>query len=257
MKKITFTVYCFLIFSIFTNAQTFSTGNIILSSTSGLEYSAQIDITASGVTLTLIGPSDRWLGLGFGVNSMTANGDIVFFDGTSLTDRTFQGVGATPTLDSNQDWSISSNTILSGKRTLVATRNLNTGEANDYVFSTTDTSINLVWARGNGATFTLAYHGFSNKGITSSSITLGVDDFELANNFKIIPNPASSEINLKLSKAFDTGYVKVYNPLGKEVYNKVVSNFDTSIDVSGWSNGIYLISIKTGDELQTKRFIKQ
>ena len=244
-------------FSAVLYAQTFTTGNINLSSSSSLEYAAQVDITTTEVTLTLIGPSDRWLALGFGVNSMTRDGDVVIFDGTNLTDRTFLGIGFTPELDGNQDWSIASNTIDAGTRTLVATRALNTGETNDYVFSTTDTSLNLVWARGSENSFALSTHGTDNRGIASSGITLGADDFEFANNFRIIPNPGSTKIDIKLSNTFETGKVEVYNILGKQIFGKTISNLDTSLDVSNWSNGVYLISVEIENKFQTKRFIKQ
>ncbi len=258
MKKITLTLLSFLTFGALLYAQTYSSGTINLSSTAGLEYTAQIDITASGVTLTLIGPSDRWLGLGFDAMTMLEGpprDDVVIFDGTNLTDRSFTGGRAVPTLDTNQDWSVSSNNVSSGVRTLVATRALDTGETNDYDFVAGTGSINLVWARGDG-TFSLGYHGFSNKGATASSITLGTEDFKLANNFKIVPNPASSRINIKLSNTFNTGKVKVYDAIGKQIHNQTISNFDTSIDVSNWNNGIYLISVEIENKLQTKRFIK-
>ena len=194
MKNITLW-FLLLIFN-YAFSQTNSTGEIVLSTTSGLEYSAQIDVTSSEVTLTLIGPSDRWLGLGFGVSSMTSGGDVVIFNGTALTDRTFGGIGVLPTPDSNQDWTITFNDVSGGVRTLTATRALDTGEANDYVFSTSDTSINLVWARGNGS-FNLVYHGGSNRGITSSAFTLDVNQYDLK-NFDVVPNPVSSTFEIDL-----------------------------------------------------------
>ena len=256
MKKITLALFSFVLMTMSFQAQTYSTGVINLSSTSGLEFTSQIDITSTEVTLTLIGPGDRWLGLGFDATNMLGQTDVVIFDGTNLTDRTFTGGRATPTLDTNQDWSISSNTLSSGVRTLVATRALDTGETNDYDFVANAGSINLVWARGNGATFNLGFHGGSNRGATASGITLGTNDFDIADTFKIIPNPASSNLNLKLSKSFDAANVKVYNALGKQIHNTVISNFDASIDISSWSNGIYLVSVEIANKLQTKRFVK-
>lgn len=257
MKKITQIIFTFLMVNISLKAQTFSSGVINLSSTPGLEYTAQFDITSSEVTLTLIGPSDRWLGIGMGVQSMTNNGDLVIYTGGStLSDRTFGGIGVTPAIDAIQDWSIATNTISSGVRTLVATRALSTSETNDYEFTASTDPINLVWARGNSSSFNVSNHGGNNRGITSSQITLGVNDLELASNFKIIPNPASSMINIKLSNSSETGMVKVYNALGKQIHNKSISNFDSSIDVNNWSNGIYLVLVEVGKKSQTKRFIK-
>ncbi|WP_299556209.1 T9SS type A sorting domain-containing protein [Seonamhaeicola sp.] len=255
MKKITLTIATLLALNVCLNAQTYSTGTVTLSTTSGLEYSAQIDITSTVVTLTLIGPDDRWLGLGLGVQSMTNNGDVVVFDGTNLTDRTFQGIGSMPVLDTNQDWSISSNNTSLGVRTLVATRALNTGEGNDYVFSTSDTSINLVWARGNGSTFNLGNHGGSNRGITSSGITLGIDDL-VVDSFKIFPNPVSSLLNIKLFDNYHNSHADIYSSLGKKVYSNKLSYLQSFIDVSTLNTGIYILKITSNENTQTRRFVK-
>lgn len=253
MKKITLLILLLMVSIGY--SQTNSTGEVMLSTTSGLEYSAQIDVTSTEATLTLVGPSDRWLGLGFGVTSMTSGGDVVIFDGTSLTDRTFQGVGSTPTMDTNQDWSITFNDVAAGVRTLTATRALNTGEANDYVFNLTDTSINLVWARGNGS-FTIAYHGGSNRGITSSAFTLGVDEFALA-DFKISPNPVTTNFEVTLPASVTNANVAVYDVLGKQIYTDEISEFNSIIDASNWNSGIYMVRVSAGNASQTKRIIKQ
>ncbi|MFI1743718.1 T9SS type A sorting domain-containing protein [Thalassobellus sediminis] len=256
MKKINLFLFILTI-GMISYSQTSSTGIINLSSTNGLEYTAQIDITSAKVTLTLIGPDDRWLALGFGTSAMSTNKDVVIFTGTTLTDRTFTGLGSTPILDNNQDWTVTSNTVTSGKRTLVATRVLNTGESNDYVFSTSDTSINLVWARGNGATFNLGNHGSSNRGATSSGITLSIDDNNLASNFSLFPNPTSSKLNIVLPNTTKKASINAFDILGKQIFNKTISNLNTSIDVSSWSKGIYLIKIFSEGKTSTKKFIKE
>jgi len=242
-----------------TYSQTFTTGTIILSNTSGLEYSAKIDITATEVTLTLIGPDDRYLGLGLGVLSMTEFRDVVMYlNGTSLSDMTFDGVGKDPLVDSNQDWSTVSNTTLLGVRTLISTRALNTGEPNDYVFSTSDTSINLVWARGNTASFALNYHGGGNRGITSSGITLGNESFELATNFKIYPNPGLTTFTIELLNNLTGVNLEVYDILGKRIHFQNLNKLISSIDVSQWNSGVYLVRVSTEENATlTKRFIKQ
>ena len=71
-----------------------------------------------------------------------------------------------PNVDASQDWTESSNTVTSGVRTIVATRDLNTSDANDYVFTTTNnTALPLLWAKG--TSLTLGYHG-ARGGATST-----------------------------------------------------------------------------------------
>lgn len=264
MKKITFLT--FLLISCIAFTQTNSTGPIeFLPISSGTPYGAQIDVTATEVTLTLAGPADRWLGIGFDVTSMSNGEDVVIYSGGSaldtsgtLSDRTFNGIGSTPSLDSGQDWTLVTNDITTqpGGRILVATRALNTGVDNDHVFSISDTSINLVWAMGNGSLF-LGNHGNSNRGIEPAvGYTLGVNDFELS-QFKIVPNPVTSEFNIELPNAVNNAEVEVFDVLGKTIYKTEISNFNSKINAANWNNGIYMVKVSSGNSSKTKRLIKQ
>ncbi|MCB0445275.1 MAG: T9SS type A sorting domain-containing protein [Gelidibacter sp.] len=260
MKKITLAFLGFL-FSIATFAQTYTTGTMVLIDDGDIFYSAKIDVTSSLVTLTLNGPDGRFLGFGFGVQSMTYGGDVVMFlDDTdtpehvfALTDRTFQGIGVPPILDNNQDWTIVSNDLNAGQRTVVATRALNTGHDGDYVFSTSDTSIDYVFSVGFG--YDLNYHG-TNRGISMQSITLSQDEFAI-NDFKIAPNPAKSKFTLSLPNADNNAKLEVFDVLGKKLLTKNLNKITSTMDVSKWNSGVYLIRVITDNGTQTKRFIKQ
>ncbi|RYH72893.1 T9SS type A sorting domain-containing protein [Flavobacteriaceae bacterium 144Ye] len=265
MKKTTLALIAFLSLTVCAFSQTYSTGMMELSTTPGLEYSAQIDVTTDEVTLTLIGPSDRWLGLGFDAVSMTSGRDVVIFDGTDLTDRHFgypgqpndePAIGFTPTLDERQDWTIMSNNVTSGVRTLVATRDRDTGNVNDYVFTTSTSSINLVWARGFESSFVLDYHGFSNRGITMESFTLSNEEV-VATEFSIAPNPAKSRFNISVPRMDGVVKMEVFDVLGKKIYTKELNQLSTTIDISKWNSGVYLVRLATKNNISTKRFVKQ
>lgn len=69
--------------------------------------------------------------------------------------------------------------------------------------------------------------------------------------FSIAPNPASTAIHLThLSGEFE---VRINSMLGQLVLQK--SNADT-IDVSHLANGVYLMTVKKGDQSATQKFIK-
>jgi hypothetical protein len=279
MKKITFALIG--IFSLITiaHSQTYTTGLVQLSTTPGAEYAIQLDVTTAQVTLTMIGPSGRWLGLGFGspvdndgfVAGMVVGNDAVIYDGTNLTDRSFglpaqtigdNAQGIIPTIDEREDWTVTSNVINSGVRTLTATRDRDTGNDGDYVFSASASSIDLVWARardqdGDGIDFVLGWHGVSNRGITMLSFTLSVAEVQLS-EFKISPNPATERLNITLPNGFENVKLEVFDVLGKNIYNNKLNDIRrSSIDISKWSSGIYLVRLSTNSSIQTKRFIKQ
>lgn len=263
MKKTTFTLLS--IFSLFITlsfGQTINTQEFVLSATPNLEYSAKIEVSTTLVTLTLIGPDDRWLGLGFGVprggdfgedHPMTPGGDVVIFDGTTLTDRTYDGT-TIPLLDAQQDWTVISNVVNSKVRTLMATRNRVVSDS-DYEFNTTDTSITLAWARGN-TDFNLGWHWENRSTLIANFNPLSTSDQNI-NTFSISPNPGKLKMNLKLSRLKANTKVEVFDVLGKKIYRNGLTDVTSSIDVSKWNSGVYLVRVSTDTGVQTKRFVKQ
>lgn len=224
------------------SAQTFSTGTLSLSSTPGntpLAYSAKVDVDASVVTLTLTGPSDRWMGIGFGESSMAAGGDVVIYDGTNLTDRTFVGIGTEPVLDAVQDWTVISDQVETGVRTVVGTRALATGDTNDYTFTPTESSLTLVYARGQS--IEVGYHGSDSCGTTTASLSLGTTDFSIVSS-KIFPNPSHGTFTIQSPVALQR--IAIYSQSGKLVKTLTGENGDlTEIEVDGLEAGIYLVEL--------------
>ena len=126
----------FLACTFATFAQTYTTGTVSLSTTAGLAMSVKIDV-GTNVTLTLGGPADRWFAVGFNASSMAVGTDVVGVHSSgTLTnfDASLSGYAA-PVTDAQQNWTISSNQVNAGVRTIIATRVLNTGDASDYAFT--------------------------------------------------------------------------------------------------------------------------
>ena len=164
-----------LLFSQWSFSQTYTTGVVNLSSTAGLGMSVKLDITTN-VTMTLSGPSGRWFALGFDASSMAAGTDVVGVHAVGLLpnfDANLTGYNA-PATDAQQDWTITSDQVAAGVRTIIATRALNTGDANDHVFTAAPGTLSLIWARGNTTSFSYAYHGSGNRGIINATFSLVV-----------------------------------------------------------------------------------
>ena len=86
--------------------------------------------------------------------------------------------------------------------------------------------------------------------------TLGVEDFSLR-DFKILPNPATTEFSIDFPQNITTVNIEVYNILSKRVYTGKISEFDKTVNVSSWNSGVYLVKLSNEELSQTKRFIKQ
>jgi len=241
MKKI-------LLFTLFllcmsATAQNHTTGVINL--TSG--YTVKFDTNPTTVTMTLVGPSDKWLGLGFGMTSMFTTGDGVIASGASatLTDRNFTGSGSTPNTDSTQNWTTTSNTVAGTVRTIVATRALSTGDTSgsDFTFTNSTASINLIWALG--SSLSLAQHQSRGSGV-SGTFALSTDSFAMA-GFKLYPNPADDIFAIELPNEFETVEVNLFDVVGKLVFTKQISQLDNKININSLVAGNYIVKV-TSDE---------
>jgi hypothetical protein len=249
MKKITLNLFALLLAST-TFGQIYSTGMMTLFP----NYFGRIDVDNDLVALTLVGPSTAWLGMSFGSTGMDNLGnDVVLFDGTNMTDRTFNGVGVIPPLDAIQNWTVVSNTINAGVRTVVATRARDTGDANDYVFSAAPGPLNLAFARRTGS-LVVGYHGGGNCGTTVANFTLGNASFETT-SFKMYPNPAKEYTTIELPESVPSAEVKVYDNLGRVVKKQNVSAEAGRINTSDLPRGSYLVVVRTDYGNSTKSLL--
>ena len=83
--------------------------------------------------------------------------------------------------------------------------------------------------------------------------TLGINDVVLnENDIKLYPNPTSSILNIGMTQ--NLKHVSIYSILGAEV----LRTQDKTIDVSGLSNGVFLIKIEDENgNVSIKRFVKK
>ncbi|WP_310557262.1 T9SS type A sorting domain-containing protein [Flavobacterium sp.] len=258
MKKI----ILLLLSSISCFAQQKTTGDITLTQNLGVIANFTLNNSTSKVTLILKGPSDRWFGMGIGVSAgfgMAAPNDVVVFsDVTSpkLTDRNFIGF-TQPAIDVTQNWTIVSNLIQGSVRTLTLTRDLSTGDSNDYQmpYATTN-SISIACVRPSSATQTVAPHGgTANVGYAAnvSFSTLGVEDFSL-NASSVYPNPSSGDFTVSTKTALNE--INVYSHTGAFVQTIKVNNATkTNVKVDGLQTGIYLLELKNETDKSWKKII--
>ena len=136
---------------------------------SGMFFGASM--TNSSITITYVGPLDRWFCFGFGTAMyntdvlMYSNGRIGAIHPLGWHDYYNTSIAITSVnQDVLQNWNIvSTGSISPAQRSVTATRALNTGDANDVALNFSDVALNLVWARGATPDYTIAYHGATNK----------------------------------------------------------------------------------------------
>lgn len=226
-------------------------------SVSGASATILLNNDTQTATLTLAGASDRWMACQFGSFSggMEAGSDVVYYNGTTLVDAKHNGIGIAPTPDTQNDWTITSNTVASGVRTIVATRAFNSTDATDFDFDYFATSIGIAVAHSGSASYSLAYHGATNR-IVNTSVsftTLGVEDISLE-AASIYPNPSKGNFSINSKTALEQ--VSIYTLTGNFVKTiKVESGNSTQLNVNGLSTGVYLIELKSTSQKAWKKVI--
>ena len=248
MKKITLLFYLLLFCNSFSQSTT--TGEFTL--TPGFTVQFDYDDTNQEVTMNLKGPSDVWLGVGMNAQSMDyPNADVIIYSSSGLKDYYLDGDNAPPSLDTN-NWTLLSNNVIAGERTIVASRPSNTGESTDYNFTSFVGSIPIIWAKGSNLSF--GYH--SGRGTAILPFVLSTNDV-VQKSFKVYPNPTVDELNFEFPDNVQSANVQVYNILGKQITQTQLKRTVPKLDTNAWASGMYVVQIITEDAVQTKRIIKQ
>lgn len=203
-------------------------------------------MTTTDITVTVQGPSDRYLAFGFGTGMATGNDAIIWSTlGTGaaplqLRDHRMIGQGNEPSVDAQQDWTVVSNTVNAGNRTIVLTRALNTGDANDVTFNFSATTQNLFWAKSASASNQLVYHGASNRasGIVRNWVVQDVVP-PILNTITPADNANGVSLTTNVTMAFSenvswgTGSFRIYD--GNNNLIQTVSSGDPNVTITGAS----------------------
>ena len=250
MKKLYFAIALFVGLNV-SMAQTKSSGTVTLGGLMTLKIDK--NSTTSTVTVTLTGPSDKWFGIGFNASAAMTNGTDCLYYASSLVDSRITGQAA-PTIDTTNEWSTSSNTIVGTTRTLVLTRNF-VGGTGDYTFLYADSGLNIIWAYGSG--LSMSQHSGSARGSSALGFTLGVDDFAALDKIAIAPNPSNGVFTISNINQTTISKVTIFDINGKVV--KVVGselNFDTiTVDLSKFSKGVYFMEIANETDKVVRKII--
>jgi hypothetical protein len=127
--------------------------------------------------------------------------------------------------------------------------------SNDTTFDNTDT---LVTLNDDGTFYWAQINPTNNQFITvASESTLGIDKKDIL-VFTMYPNPTRNKLNLVFNNSENHAVnVKIHNALGQQILNtkKEIVNNRISLDIINYTTGVYLVTIKTKDKIDTKRLI--
>ena len=95
-----------------------------------------------------------------------------------------------------------------------------------------------------------------------SGCTVGISEKNSDNNFAIFPNPTTGTFTLSFAvTAKQNIKIDVLNNIGQMVYTETKNNFNgkysKTIDLRGFSNGVYMINTQIGDKVFTNKVTVQ
>ncbi|PZX92625.1 T9SS C-terminal target domain-containing protein [Flavobacterium aquariorum] len=96
----------------------------------------------------------------------------------------------------------------------------------------------------------------TNKATSKFGTSLGTQDFEFSNYFKVYPNPASEVLNILETKEIEVQSIAVYDILGQLVIALPNIKDSSKIDVSNLRTGNYFLKIKSDKGSSSIKFIK-
>lgn len=243
-----------LLVTVTVTSQTKATGLVTLGGS--LKVKIEKNFSNSTVTITLVGPSDRWFSVGFNAfGAMTSGTDCVYY-ATSLVDAKINGQ-ASPATDGINNWTTVSNTVVSGIRTVVATRPFATGDSNDYTFDYAANSMNVIWAYAPSATTNIgSQHSSGTRGSAALSFSvLDIEQFNSLQSLLISPNPSSGVFTLYNDSKLALSKISIFDTNAKLIKELL---YDASfqeylLDLSELPKGIYFLELSNETDKEVRK----
>ena len=109
------------------------------------------------------------------------------------------------------------------------------------------------WSGLNNGAATPAYQI---PGLLGTACLLSTENFD-KNSFSCFPNPFQDSFSIDLSSLnLENASLQIYNTLGQSIYKKKLLNNIETINTSNWSNGIYIVEIKSNFTTYKIKIIK-
>ncbi|MCK5788417.1 MAG: T9SS type A sorting domain-containing protein, partial [Chlamydiia bacterium] len=84
---------------------------------------------------------------------------------------------------------------------------------------------------------------------------LAIDDSQLTESpVNIYPNPAYNTLHIETPEQSE---IEIFNYLGQKVYQQDAKSDVEILDINSWKSGIYMIRIKTNQQIYTQKLIKK
>jgi subtilisin family serine protease len=113
-----------------------------------------------------------------------------------------------------------------------------------------------------GASVPNAVYGYGRiNALKAVELALGISDTEensLVSEIKVFPNPGRDELIIQLENASSIKSLSLSDLSGRIIYTQTKQvSYQNVIPVSNLSNGVYIINMQSGEEILTRKWVKQ
>lgn len=81
-------------------------------------------------------------------------------------------------------------------------------------------------------------------------------DTETISSLTVYPNPGNGIVNINMNGA-NNAKIQVLDMAGRVIYTDSLNSSNTTVDISHFNNGIYIIRVQNGGQVSTTKYVKQ
>ncbi len=96
---------------------------------------------------------------------------------------------------------------------------------------------------------------WSDSLIIQAYTCLGTDDNDIENSLRVYPNPATNTLIIEKQNHNKPYNIEIYNSTGTKVFTTNTATKITSIDVSEWISGVYVVKIVSGNDCFSRKIV--
>lgn len=100
------------------------------------------------------------------------------------------------------------------------------------------------------------FFNISNFRFTISSDLTSVEEARINKEFSLYPNPTKDNLTININNPKPTN-VEIYDLRGKLIFSKTINNRTNEIDMSSFTNGMYVVKIENEIGVKTSKIIKE
>lgn len=219
-------------------------------STEGCSNTANVTVLVSQAPqITISGETDLCAGES---TTLTANGGETYLWSNGSTDNTLI-VSTTGT------WQVIGYNAAGCSSMASATVSVWQPAASEFTVSCPDSC--YTWngteycASGDYAQTLQTVHGCDSVVTLHLTITVGIDDHDLAGSVKVFPNPANAMLNVQCSMGDEAATIELLDVTGKLLRTISATGETTSINVSDLADGMYFVRVTTDEGVVTKPYV--